>query len=203
MHYHINRNFQNSVSALSFDMYLEFQLLLNIFTAFPLFSFCAISSEIVIIVMVFRYSVWSLWTSMVRWFSHTSTKLATRPLCVRYVFAMKLCRPLCYVPASLHSRTLDNSSSVYDYIYRRFNINARQIEEFEIRFFVCVLKLTMYLCVQHLKLCPTDLKQSPLLGGEKCTYGPSYWCISMKTASECHVSLFRRLMSNLLLTFLY
>jgi saposin len=40
-----------------------------------------------------------------------------------------------------------------------------------------------------LKLCstvPSLSEVNPLLGGEKCTYGPSYWCTSKDTATACN-----------------
>lgn len=38
-----------------------------------------------------------------------------------------------------------------------------------------------FIC-QKMKLCPTER----IIGGNPCTYGPSYWCANLDTAKECN-----------------
>ena len=35
-------------------------------------------------------------------------------------------------------------------------------------------------------LCPSETKPKMLVGANKCTFGPSYWCASMDNAEECN-----------------
>lgn len=51
-----------------------------------------------------------------------------------------------------------------------------------------LLQLLFLLSKQKLNLCPNAPK--PLLGSEKCMWGPSYWCKDMETAGSCNVSYY-------------
>ena len=35
-------------------------------------------------------------------------------------------------------------------------------------------------------LCPSETKPKMLVGANKCTFGPSYWCATMDNAEECN-----------------
>ena len=88
------------------------------------------------------------------------------------------------------SRIIQNGMSRYHrYLWNRWDSYSKQI--FFVRFCSEILKYAdsildpKFVC-EKVGLCPSETKPKMLVGANKCTFGPSYWCASMDNAEECN-----------------